>query len=83
MPSIEDTLKLEEIEERKFRMLKIQKDCKLRDAVEMDLKLKFKQGHAYYQFVHEKENVSRDRELIFVNKVYKVIVGCRTANNFH
>ena len=72
MPSIEVTLKLKEIEGRKFTKLKIVEDCTLRDAVELKLKLKFKRGHAYYEFFHEKENISQDKELIFVNKVDNV-----------
>lgn len=83
MPNIEVTLKLEKIDGRKFIELEIEEDCKLRDAVELKLRLKFKRGHSYYQFAHEKENISRDKELIFMNKVNNVKVYYRSAENFH
>ena len=68
LPSIKDRLKLEKITDRKFTKLEIEKDCKLREAIEYHSKL-FKQGHTYYEFTHKKENVSVDKELIFFNEV--------------
>ena len=62
-------LKLKPITDRSFKKVKIGKDCKLRDFIEYEMSLKFKRGHAYYEFIHEKENISEDRELIFMDKV--------------
>ena len=67
---IEVKLKLEPLVGRNFVKIDIEKDCTLREAIEYHpKKLKFKRGHAYYEFFHEKENVSEDKELIFINKV--------------
>lgn len=67
---IEVKLKLEPLVGRSFMKIDIEKDCTLWEAIEYHPKnLKFKRGHAYYEFVHGKENVSEDKELIFINKV--------------
>ena len=68
MPSVEVKLKLELITNRKFDKLDIKKNCTLREAIESSNK-KFKRGRAYYEFIHKYENISEDKELIFMNKV--------------
>ena len=68
MPNLEDKMKLEWITDRSFEKLDVKKDCKLREAIDCYNK-KFKRGRAYYEFVHDKENISEDKELIFMNKV--------------
>ena len=65
MPSIEVKLNLELITERSFDRLDIRNDCKLREAIEYSKK-KFVRGRAYYEFVHDKENISEDKQLIFM-----------------
>ena len=61
-------LKLEFITNRVFEKLDIKKNCTVREAIESSNK-KFKRGRAYYEFIHEKEKISDDKELIFMNKV--------------
>jgi hypothetical protein len=48
--------------------LDIEKNCKLREAIESSHK-KFKCQRAYYEFINGKENISEDKKLIFMNKV--------------
>lgn len=70
-PSVKERLKLQLIQGRKFKKIEIEKNCELREAIEYDpKKLKFMQGHAYYEFKHAKENISEDKELIFMSKVH-------------
>lgn len=67
MPSVEVKLKLK-LTKRGFEKLDIKKNCTLREAIKSSNKM-FKRGQAYYEFIHEKENISEDKELIFMNKV--------------
>ena len=69
--SIIDKLTLEPITKRNFRKHKIQSSCSLRYAVENWLKAEFKRGHGYYEFAHKVENISKDKEILFMNKVVK------------
>ena len=68
VPSLEVKLKLQLIKDRRVEKLDIKENCKLREAIEYRNK-KFKRGHTYYEFVHDQENISEDKELIFMNKV--------------
>ena len=54
--------------DRKFEKLDVRKNCTLRETIESSNK-NFKRGWAYYEFIHDKENISEDKELIFMNKV--------------
>ena len=69
--SIIDRIKLERINEndQKLRQHRVQSNCSLRDAIEFQLNATFIRGHVYYEFIHDIENVSKDKELIFVEKV--------------
>ena len=70
IPTVEVKLKLKLITDRSFKKLDIeQNDSSLREAIEYTGSKKFKRGHAYYEFIHDKENISEDKELIFMNKV--------------
>ena len=66
--SIEKTLKLKTIEQRNFKKLEIKGNSKLRAVIVYDSKV-FKRGCTYYEFTHEKEYITKDKELIFMNKV--------------
>ena len=56
--------------DRKFWKHTVQSNCSLKDAIEFQLrKATFKRGHVYYEFTHDIENVSKEKELIFVEKV--------------
>ena len=68
MPSIEVKLKLELIPDKTFEKLEIKNSCKLREAVEYSKKT-FKRGRAYYEFIHDIENISEDKKLILMKKV--------------
>lgn len=65
----ERELKLQPIKVRNFTKLEIEKDCKLREAIEDHSKKVFKRGHAYYEFTHKIENISVEKELIFTDEV--------------
>ena len=70
LPSAGDMLKLELITNRKFEELEVEKNGTLREAVErMRSYRTFKRGRAYYEFINVKENITEDKELIFMNKV--------------
>jgi hypothetical protein len=68
IPSVKDKLKLKLITDRKFDEIDVDKNCKLREAIESSNK-KFKRGRVYYEFINGKENITEDKELIFINKV--------------
>ena len=69
--SIIDQLKLEPISDsdRKFRKHTVQSNCSLKEAIDFQMKAPFKWGHAYYEFTHDVENISKDKELVFMDKV--------------
>ena len=67
--SIIDQINLELITDRKFRKHTVQSSCNLRDAIKFQLKVPFKRGHAYYEFTHDIENISKNKELIFMEKL--------------
>ena len=68
LPIVNYKLKLELITNRKFEMLEVEKNGKLREAIESSNK-KFMRGRAFYEFINDIENISEDKELIFMNKV--------------
>ena len=53
---------------RIFEKLEITQDCALRETIGIYSNT-FKRGRAYYEFTHERENISEDKELIFMDKV--------------
>ena len=67
--SIIDQLKLQPITGRTFKKHRIKKSSNLSDTLKNQMKVPFKRGHAYYEFTHEIENVSKEKELIIVEKV--------------
>lgn len=82
--SIIHQLKLKPINhnDRKFRKHIVQSNCNLKYAIENQLKATFKRGHAYYEFTHDIENISEEKELIFMEKVI-IVVTLVYANYIH
>ena len=73
-----DQLNLQPITGRTFKKHRIKKSSNLSDAIKNQMKVTFKRGHAYYEFTHEIENVSKEKELIFVEKVTRptiILIG--------
>ena len=64
-----DQLKLQPITGRTFKKHTIKKSSNLSDAIKLQMKVPFKRGHTYYEFTHKIENVSKEKELIFMEKV--------------
>lgn len=47
-----------------FNISTIKNECELREYVENELGLVFHRGYAFYEFQHEFESISEDKELI-------------------
>ena len=67
--SIEVELNLLDISRDRFKLYTIENSCKLREATPFKDIGCFKRGYAYYEFKHEKENISEDKEIILMHKV--------------
>ena len=63
-------LKLRPIQ-RQFRKHTMKSNGTLREALESHMIVTFKRGRAYYEFVHKIENISEDKEIIFMDEVVK------------
>ena len=69
--SIIDQLDLKQIKDRVFKKHTVKCNCNLRDAIKDQMKATFKPGRAYYEFIHEIENIFKGLELIFMKEVIK------------
>ena len=74
---IEVQLNLQEIDRGRFEMYAIENSCKLREAAPFKKLGHFKRGYAYYEFKHEKENISEDKEIILMHKVASLTLVAR------
>ena len=72
-------MKLKPVDKKRFILHTIKSNCELQEFVEntLDNKCKFKRGSVFYEFTHAVENVTGNKELVFMNKVH----GCYTC--FH
>ena len=52
-----------------FEVHTVSNDCELRVYVENTLKLEFKRGCVFYEFIHDFEDISEDKEVIFYSTV--------------
>ena len=64
-----DQLDLQKIQRSILAEHEVNHHCELRDFVESELKLEFKRGCAFYEFVHNFEDISEDKQLVFKDKV--------------
>ena len=57
--SIIERLKLEPISDhdQKFRKHTVQDSYSLKHVIDFQMKVPFKRGHAYYEFIHDIENI--------------------------
>ena len=62
--SIRQELQLTLVQEGRFESYNVNNDCQLRDFLPNNLK--FRRGCAYYEFEHEVEHISEDKQLIFM-----------------
>jgi hypothetical protein len=46
----------------------VTRDCEMRKFILTDLKLKFRRGHAYYEFVNEIENILEGKDVLLQDK---------------
>lgn len=53
----------------RFQEYIISYDCELKEYVENKLKLEFRRGCAFYAFQEEFKNISKEKELILIEKV--------------
>ena len=68
-----DQLDLQRIQHWILAEHEVSHDCELRDFVESEVKLEFKRGCAFYEFVHDFEDISEDKQLIYKDKVSKFL----------
>ena len=52
-----------------FVIFEVGKDCELKEFVEKEKKLPFTRGCAFFEFVHDVESISEDKEVVLMNKV--------------
>ena len=52
---------------------RVSRDCELRDFVKNELKQEYMRGCAFYEFVHDFEDISEDKQLIFKDEVSKFL----------
>ena len=62
------TIVHEETPPPRFEILDVNKDCELREFIERSDR-HFKSGCAFYQFTHEIEDISDDKEIVLMKKV--------------
>ena len=62
---IKEELKLSEVDSGCFEFFEVVKDCQLREFL-FDINHKFEAGYVYYEFQHEVEHVSEDKQLVFM-----------------
>ena len=68
-------LKLSEITKRKFRCHTVYMTCSLKEVLKHQLNItEFKQGCTFYEFIHKVENITDDKEIIFMHKVVKILI---------
>ena len=77
--SIINRLKLEPINNRTFRRHTVWSNCSLKDAIDFKMKFLFKRGHAYYEFIHDIENISKEKELIFMKVIIIFSLCCNAS----
>ena len=66
---IKGRLNLQEISQDRFKLYTIESSCRLRDAAAVKDAGDFKRGYAYYEFIHEKENIAEGKEIILMREV--------------
>ena len=64
-----DQLDLQPFPRGVLEVHRVSHDCELREYVENKLKLEFKRGCVFYEFVHDFEDISEDKEVILCEKV--------------
>ena len=52
-----------------FKKLVVKKDCELREFIEIECKLPFKRGCAFYEFIHEIESIPEYKEVMLMKEV--------------
>jgi hypothetical protein len=70
---IKGRLNLQKINQDRFKLYEIKNSCQLRDAAPFKDTGDFKRGYVYYEFMHEKENISEDKEIILM-RIAKVLI---------
>ena len=68
-----ERLNLKLITDRELEVHSVKQNCELREFVRKELNIKVRKGHAFYELTHEKEDVSEDKELIILYKVYMTL----------
>ena len=56
------------VDNEHFVIFKVGKDCELKEFVE-EKKLPFTRGCAFFEFIHDVESISEDKEVVLMNKV--------------
>ena len=74
---IRDELKFRQVEDGYFECLHVDSDSQLQEFL-LKKEYEFKRGHVYYEFKHEVEHISEDKELVFmkVNFFYTLNTLC-------
>lgn len=61
---------------REIEKLAVKVDCSLIELIEETHKRKFRPGCAFFEFTHQQEDISEDKEIIIMStKVYCFMVG--------
>ena len=64
-----DNMKVDIVPMGRFKVYTVSRNCELREYIKNDLKLEFRRGCAFYEFKHDFESISKDQEVLFLQKV--------------
>ena len=56
------------VDKKRFRHLRVHKDCALLEFIEETEKLEFQPGCAFFEFTHAEEDI-QDKEVVLMSKV--------------
>ena len=79
---IEVRLNLQDVSDR-FKLHTMESSCRLRDAAPVKDAGDFKRGYAYYEFIHEKENIAEGKEIILMCEVVNFIAQDMVTVSFY
>ena len=69
------------VHSERFEKLDVKIDCSLIDLIEVTYKRKYKPNCAFFEFTHDSEDISEDKEVILMNKVSILLVLRADFNN--
>ena len=70
------------VHSERFQKLDVKIDCSLIDLIEVTYKRKYKPNCAFFEFTHDSEDISEDKEVILMKKVSILLILRTTLSNY-